>query len=421
MIIHLDIDSFFVSAHRTIDSRLLGKAVAVGGRSNLSIFDNKSNDKKVLSNNNGAFVSSILSKNSKNSDEYYKDQNGRIRGIITTSSYEARRYGVKTAMSVNEALMLCPHLIMIPPDYTLYHDLSQKLNRFLYTKTPHVEQFSIDEFFIDLSGYVADEEILDFAKSLKDEVFKNFKLPITIGISNTKWISKLATNDAKPDGIKIIYQDEVFDYIKDKPISAFPGIGKGYEKRLLINGIRKLGQVRDKKALFISWKKPGIQLYNRILGLDKERTLTRSSKKSIGIGRTFDAILDRDEIRRRIVILCRYISFLVFKEKVTPQTFFLKIRYEYKSKSKDYINTNRLFNEKYFKSAILELFDKIDIHPTHSLIQLNLTVSNFIENKNHSFNLFEYTNDKKNLELTNKINGLRDKYGIDIIKNATEL
>jgi len=421
MIIHLDIDSFFVSAHRILDKTLLGKAVAVGGRSNLSIFDKKPDIKKVISQNNGAFVSTILSKNSNNFEEYYKDANGKVRGIITTSSYEARKCGVKTAMSVSEALSFCPHLIMIPPDYTLYHDLSQKLNKYLYTKTPHVEQFSIDEFFIDLSGYVENSEIMDFAKELKDEVFEKFGLPISIGIANTKWIAKLATNDAKPDGIKIVQANEVFDYIKDKPISAFPGIGKGYEKKLLINGIRKLGQIRDKKELFYSWKKPGIQLYNRVLGLDREKTLTRNSKKSIGIGRTFDPIEDRKELKRRIIILCRYLSFLVFKQKVTPQTFFLQIRYEYNNKAKDYINTNRLFNEEFFKNSVLALFEKIDTHPTHYVIQLNLTVSNFVENKNHSFDIFEYENDKKNLELTKKINALRDKYGIDIIKNATEL
>ncbi len=421
MIIHLDIDSFFVSAHRTLDSTLLGKAVAVGGRSNTSIFDNKSNDKKVLSESNGAFVSSILTKNSKTSKEYYKDQNGRIRGIITTSSYEARKFGVRTAMSVNEALMLCPHLIMIPPDYSLYHDLSQKLNKYLYTKTPHVEQSSIDEFYIDLSGYIEDSDIENFAKELKKEVFEKFKLPISIGIANTKYIAKLATNGAKPDGIKIVQQNEVYDFIKDKAISEFPGIGKGTEKKLLAHGIRRLGQIRDKKELFYSWKKSGIQLYNRVLGLDKEKTQTKTSKKSIGIGRTFDPILDRLEINRRLVILCRYLSFLVFKEKVTPQTFFLQISYDYKSKSKDYINTNRLFNETYFKNSILKLFKDIDIHPTHHIVQLNLSVSNFTENRNHSFDLFEYEKDKKNLELANKINKLRDKYGIDIIKNATEL
>ena len=342
MIIHLDIDSFFVSAHRILDKRLLNKAVAVGGRSNLSIFDQKKKISNQISSNNGAFVSSILSKNELSSSEYFKDKDGRVRGIITTASYEARRYGIKTAMSVREALDLCPHLIMIPPDYTLYHELSEKLNKYLYTKTPYVEQFSIDEFFIDLTGWIEDKDMIAFANELKNEVKEKFALPISIGIANTKWIAKLATTDSKPDGIKEIKKDEVYNYIKDKPISSFPGIGKGYEKRLLVHGIRRLGQIRDKKELLYSWKKPGIQLYNRVLGIDNEKIVKRAGKKSIGIGRTFDPIQDRDEIKRRILILCRYISFLVYKQNVTPQTFFLKIRYEYRIKSKNYLNTKNL-------------------------------------------------------------------------------
>lgn len=421
MIIHLDIDSFFVSAHRTLDKRLLNKAVAVGGRSNLSIFDQKKKISNQISSNSGAFVSSILSKSDMSSNEYFKDKDGRIRGIITTASYEARRYGIKTAMSVREALDLCPHLIMIPPDYTLYHDLSEKLNKYLYTKTPYVEQFSIDEFFIDLTGWVDDKDMIDFANELKKEVKEKFDLPISIGIANTKWIAKLATTDSKPDGIKQIKKDEVYEYIKDKPISSFPGIGKGYENRLIVNGIRKLGQIRDKKELFYSWKKPGIQLYNRVLGIDNEKIVKRNDRKSIGIGRTFDPILNRDEIKRRVLILCRYISFLVFKQKVTPQTFFLKIRYEYRLKSKEYLNTNRVFSENYLKEEIMTLFRKIDIHPTHNIIQINITVSNFIENKQNSFNLFEYEKDLKKQLLESKLNSLRDKYGIDIIKNAVEL
>ena len=421
MIIHLDIDSFFVSAHRTLDKRLENKAVAVGGRSNLSIFQKKLQIKNDISSNTGAFVSSILSKNNTNAKEYFKDENGRIRGIITTSSYEARRYGVKTAMSVREALDLCPHLIMIAPDYSLYHDISQKLNKFLYTKTPHVEQFSIDEFFIDLSGYIDDKDIIDFANSLKKEIKMKFDLPISIGIANTKWIAKLATNDAKPFKVVYIPQDKVYEYIKDKPISSFPGIGKGYEKRLIVNGIRKLGQIKDKKELFYSWKKPGIQLYNRVLGLDNEKISKKSKKKSIGIGRTFDALSNRLEIKRRISILCRYISFLVFKQNVTPQTFFLKIRYEYRIKSKGNLNTNRVFSEYYLRKEIFSLFEKIDIHPSHNIIQINITVSNFLENRYDSFNIFEYSKDKELFNFNNTLNVLRDKYGLEIIKSANEL
>ena len=420
MIIHLDIDCFFVSAHRIFDKSLLNRAVAVGGRSNLSIFD-KGNTKREISTNSGAFVSSILTKNSLNSDEYYKDEKGRIRGIITTSSYEARACGVRTAMSVNEALSLCPHLKMIAPDYSLYHDLSKKLESYLYTKTPYVEQFSIDEFFIDVRGWVDEKDILLFSQNLKDEIWEKFRLPISIGISNTKYISKLATNEAKPNRIKMIKQEELYEYIKDKPISFFPGIGKAYERKLLANGIRKLGQIFDKKELFYSWKKPGIQLYNRVCGVDKEKVIAKTNSKSIGLGRSFDPIFCRVEIKRRVAILSRYISFLVNKQNITPQTFYLKIKYEYGAKSKEYINTNRLFNEIFFKESMQGLFEKIDNHKNRNIIQLNIIVSNFIENRQHSYNLFNYEEDKRNLELTKKLNKLRDKYGVDIIKNANEL
>ena len=153
MFIHLDLDCFFVSAHRTIDDSLFHIPVAVGGRSNLNIFSSKKEIRKI-SENSGAFVSTILTnEGQKTFKEYFVDENGKIRGIITTSSYEARAFGVKTAMSVNEALTLCPHLKMLPPNYPLYHELSTKLKELLIKEIPLVEQFSIDEFFGDISLY----------------------------------------------------------------------------------------------------------------------------------------------------------------------------------------------------------------------------------------------------------------------------
>ena len=421
MFIHLDLDSFFVSAHRSIDKSLENIPAAVGGRSNLNIFD-KQKAIRHISNSSGAFVSSILSSNDNTSSkEYFVDENGKIRGIITTSSYEARAYGVKTAMSVNEALSLCPHLKMIPPNYPLYHDLSHKLAILLRDKIPYLEQFSIDEFFGDVTGWIEDEDIFEFAKSLQIQIQTELGLPISIGIAKTKWIAKLATEYAKPVGIKIVHENEVGAFIKDIPISKFPGIGKGYQVRLKSYGISTLGQIKDKRELFYSWKKPGIQLYNRVCGIEREKISLEKSKKSIGIGRTFDPLHSREELKRRVTILCRYLSFLVIKAKVNPQTFSINIRYEYNIKSNDYINTNRLFNEAYFKKMMLELFDKNDNHKTHNVIQLNLTVSNFLENKLSSLNLFEYENDLKESKLTLGIQKLRTKFGIDIIKNASEL
>lgn len=173
MFLHLDLDCFFVSAHRTVDKTLEDIPAAVGGRSNLNIFSSKKEIRKI-SENGGAFVSTILTNEGEKSfKEYFVDENGRIRGIITTASYEARAFGVKTAMSVNEALRLCPKLKMIPPNYPLYHDLSKKLCELLKKEIPLVEQYSIDEFFGDLSGYIKEEEVEEFALKLKQKIKKS--------------------------------------------------------------------------------------------------------------------------------------------------------------------------------------------------------------------------------------------------------
>lgn len=421
MFIHLDLDCFFISAHRTIDKSLENIPAAVGGRSNLNIFSTKKEVRKI-SENSGAFVSTILTNEGQKSfQDYFVDENGKIRGIITTSSYEARAYGVRTAMSVNEALTLCPKLKMVPPNYPLYHELSQKLFKLLEHEIPLVEQFSIDEFFGDLSGYIEDSEVVDFAYNLKQKIANELGLPISIGIANTKFLSKLITEHAKPDGVKYVKKEDIKNFTRDIPIEEFPGIGKAYQIRLKGYGIKTLGDIEKKRELFYSWKKPGIELYNRVCGINDNQIIQHRDKKSIGIGRTFDKIYDRNEILRRVIILSRYLCFLVKKADVNPLTYAIKIKYESNIKSKDYVNVNRIFNEEDFKFNMKKLFIKNDNHKSHGIVQLNITVSNFTKPREFTYNLFEYENDLKKRELSNKIQGLRDKFGIDIIKNASEL
>lgn len=135
MIIHLDLDSFFASAHRSINPSLHNIPIAVGGRSNLKIFDKRKVNIKLYNSNSGAFVNPIFY-NDKDTDfeSFFIDKiEGveKIRGIITTASYEARAYGIKTGMSVNEAIGRCPSLTVLPPNYILYHELSYNLHQFL--------------------------------------------------------------------------------------------------------------------------------------------------------------------------------------------------------------------------------------------------------------------------------------------------
>ena len=422
MILHLDLDCFFAAAHRIDNPQLNNIPIAVGGRSNLSIFDTKK-QKRELSKIEGAFTSSILSTNDNMSfEEYFIDPDGKVRGIITTSSYEARAFGVKTAMPVAEALRWCPTLTVLPPNYPHYHELSHKLKKLLEKEIPSIEQFSIDEFFGDISGWIDDEDVVEFAQNLKQQIYDELKLPISIGIAKTKWIAKLATNDAKPNGVKLISPSFVDEYIHSKPVGEFCGIGKGYQEKLTTRGIKTLGQVKEKKELFYSWGKFGIQLYNRIIGEDTEQiSISKDKNKSIGLGRTFDPEFNRDEIKRRITILCRHLSFLAYKGNHNPMTFSLKIKYQYGDKAKDYINNNRTFTEQHLKQDMINIFDKIDNHPSHAVVQVNITLSNFQEDKAVTMDLFTLEEDSKQSKLTDSMQKLRDKFGIDIIKSGGEL
>jgi len=428
MKIHLDLDCFFASCERVMDPSLLGKPIAVGGRSDAKIFEKGYSHRKLYDKNSGAFVPNLFYSEQKNRQENFetvfmeKDQNKtKIRGILTTASYEGRAYGLKTGMSVYEALKLCPKLLVLPPNHLLYHEFSHKIYKFLKLKIPLVEQYSVDEFFGDLSGWVDDDDLFGFCESLKEEIFDKFGLPITIGIANSKWAAKLVTNSAKPFGVREVCLNEWDDFIKDMPIQKFPGLAKGYAKRLNSRGIEKLGEIKAAKNLFYSWKKPGIQLYKRILGIDNEQILPTYPRKSIGISRTFDPICDRAEIKRRITILARNLSYSVTKLHLSPTSYNLKIKYQDFLKQKYRITIDRLFNESFLKSLISEIFDKIDIYKSHKIIYVGIMVFNFMEYKQKPYDLLNFEKDLKFKRLGKSIQTLRDKYGIDVIKTACEI
>ena len=421
MFIHIDLDCYFVSAHRTLDKSLHNIPVAVGGKSNVDIFS-KTIVKRTMATNRASFSSKILdSEDEKSSNDYFVDENNKIRGIITSASYEARAFGVKTAMSVNEALKLCPNLKMIPPNYNLYDDLSSKLKELLELEIPLIEQFSIDEFFGDLTGYIKEDEAEDFAKKLKDKIFKELNLPCSIGLANTKYLSKLMTNEAKPNNIKLLKKENIEEFTKNILIENFTGIGKSFCEKLSGYNIKTLGDIRKNKNLFYSFGKVGVDTYNRVCGIKDSKLNITKEKKSIGIGRSFDVVFSRDELKRRVIILSRYLSFIVKKDGHNPLSFQIQIKYEYNIKTKAQENCNKIFNEFDFKNSMINLFLQADKHRNHGVIQLYITVFNFAKKGEHTYNLFEYEDDLKKDKLSKNIQNLREKFGIDILKSAFEL
>ena len=422
MFLHIDIDSFFASAERAVNPKLNGIPICVGSRSNLEIFNKKRTHIRLMNDNSGAFVTPVFYSDKKKTFENYFvdviDGRKKIRGIVTTASYEARAKGVKTAMPIAQALQLCPEMIVIPSNYPLYHKLSNQIHAFMRAHIPKVEQFSIDEFFCDVSGWKRDDEVYAFAQELQAKILAHFKIPVSVGISKAKWIAKLATESAKPYGVFEV--KDIDAYIEYIPIKAFPGIGKGFQKRLESHYIKTLGDIKRHKVLFESWKKPGIQLYGRVTGTDNEGINQKSERKSIGISRTFDAIADAEEIKRRIMIMARHIVYMVMAIEVNPTSYYLKINYEYGVKVKKTLTVDRIFSEKLFKETLSIMYDEI-VFPHKCAIKLSMNVSNFSGANLKTLSLLDFDYDDKEDTLYKNIHKLRERFGLDIIKTGNEL
>ena len=422
MFLHIDIDSFFASAERTVDASLKDIPIAVGSRSNLEIFNKKRTNIRLMNNNSGAFVTPVFySDKKKTFDSYFVDKiegRDKIRGIVTTASYEARAFGVKTAMPIAQALQLCPKMIVVPSNYPLYHKLSHQIHSFMLAHIPKVEQYSIDEFFGDVSGWIKDEDVYAFAQTLKIKIHDHFDIPVSIGISKAKWIAKLATESAKPYGVHEV--KNIDEYIENMPIKEFPGIGRSFQERLGKYYIATLGDVKRHKSLFYSWKKPGIQLYHRVTGTDNEGINSRGDRKSIGISRTFDAIHNENEVKRRIMIMARHIVYMVMAIEVNPTTYYLKINYEYGVKVKKSLTVDRIFSETLFKSILTEMYAEMS-YPEKGAIKLSLNVSNFTSQHKKTLSLMDLDEDIHENKLSKEIQKLRDRFGLDIIKTGDEL
>ncbi|MFA5461416.1 MAG: DNA polymerase IV [Sulfurimonas sp.] len=436
MKIHIDIDCFFVSAARIKEPFLEGKAVAIGGRSDTKIFNSEAKNQTVNLENSGSFVPTFYKpyeeKNKVNCGaregslgyddiDAFKDADGKIRGILTTSSYEARKYGIKTTMSIREALHLCPHLIIKAPNMSLYQQLSHELHEFLQTKIPLVEQASIDEFYGDLSGWVEDSEVPSFIAALKEEIKAVTKLPVSIGAAKTRYIAKLATTYAKPYGCRVIYENELERFIENIPVGEFAGIGKSMKEKLKSVQIHTLGELSRRRGTLESWGPYAKELYLRVSAERDDEITSKHIRKSIGISRTFDPLYDRDELRRRVHVLARHLSFAILKLKVIPTVFSLSLNYEMCQKSHKNISLCEIFTEKKFDSLCLRLFNEADVHKRLHLIRISINCSSFTRESRKELSLIGFEDDQKMHSLTNHSQDIREKYGIDMLKWGSEL
>lgn len=343
-IIHVDLDAFFASVEQRDNPKLKGKPVIVGGETN--------------------------------------------RGVVSTCSYEARKFGVHSAMPIFMAKKRCPHGIFVPVRYKRYIDVSKEVFKIFYDITDLVEPLSIDEAYLDVTDI--DETPMKIANLIKEQVMKKTGLTISVGISYNKFLAKLSSDWNKPDGIKIITKDMIPKTLEPLSIRKVYGIGKKSAEKLNKIGIFTIEDLLKlpKEYLIEFLGKYGNEVYDRIRGIDNRQVTPSRERKSIGREMTLEQdTKNKEYLRKHLFEFSKSISKTLMYKEVLAKTITVKTKtsdFENHTKSKtinEYINS---YKDIY--SIALDILEEIDMKEDIRLI--GLTVSNFSDHEMEQLSFF---------------------------------
>lgn len=285
-IIHMDQDAFFVSVEVRKDPSLVGKPVIIDGTSD--------------------------------------------RGVVSSCSYEARKFGVHSAMSSRMAKMLCPHAVFIRGNMDEYSKASHEVTDILKERVPLIEKASIDEHYIDMTGMDRFHSTKKYAHELRALVMNETGLPISFGLSVNKTVSKMATNECKPNGELNIAQPEVQGFLNPLSIRKIPGLGEKTFIKLSDMGIKKiftLAQIHPDQMTFLLGKS-GLSLLQKAHGIDNSPVVPYSEQKSIGTQCTFHAdSIDIEMINNLLVAQVMDVAFQLREKKKLTSCVTVTIRY----------------------------------------------------------------------------------------------
>ena len=257
----------------------------------------------------------------------------RRSGIILAANYEARKFGVKTTMVLYEALRLCPGLVLVPPEHSFYEEKSREVMKILRNYSPVVEQNSIDEAWLDLSGCEAlfgDPQTI--AKRIMQNIINDLDLWCSIGISDNKFLAKMASERKKPLGITEIWEKDVPEMLWPLPVREMYGIGKQTEKKLLTLGINTIGDIAafDQKTLIKLLGKYGDELYRLSNGKDSTPVTENPYHESKSISRSTTLLEDTVDIeyaKKVILHLSEEIGNEARKQGLKGKTVSIDIKY----------------------------------------------------------------------------------------------
>jgi len=286
-IIHVDMDAFYASVAQMDNPELIGKAIAVGG--------------------------------------------GGTRGVISAASYEARKFGVKSAMSGRLAIKLCPELIFVKTDFTRYTEISKRIRKIFFEYTDLVEPLSLDEAYLDVTeNKIGMPSATLLAQKIRQQIYDEVGLTASAGISINKFVAKVASDYNKPNGQKTVNPEEVFQFLEDLDIRKFYGVGKVTAEKMYQKGIFTGKDLKTKSADYLEehFGKSGRSYYHIVRGIHNSKVKPNRVRKSLAAERTFSKNLSSEIFMlEKLEHIAEEVSKRLIKSKVAGKTITLKIKY----------------------------------------------------------------------------------------------
>jgi DNA polymerase-4 len=374
-IAHIDLDCFFVSVERISNPSLIGKPVVVGG-------------------------------------------SAEGRGVIASASYEARKYGVRSAMSTAQALRLCPHLIVVHGHHSEYSSYSNRLYKRMLDIAPIVERASIDEMYLDFTGCESlfKNDLPGYMIELQQIVLKEFNLPCTIALASNKLVAKIAVNQVKPNGVTFIPHGAEENYLAPLPIGVIPGVGKKTEEILKRNGFQIVEDLQkvNPKSLQNLLGINGDWIYKASHGIGSSQLEVEHTAKSISKVETFPKdISETAELEKILHELVQSVSCSLRDKSWKASVITVKYRTsDFKTYSKQRKTEPTNFDPDIFDIAKSMLGQLHDGNRKVRLIGVGL--SGFVSDSQLSPDLF--SNTEKQDSAMKALDSLRKKFGDDAIK-----
>ncbi|MBY0435125.1 MAG: DNA polymerase IV [Cyclobacteriaceae bacterium] len=375
-VIHLDLDAFFVAVECKNEPRLKGRPLIVGGNSR--------------------------------------------RGVVAACSYEARRFGVHSAMPMYLALQLCPDAKVISGDVEAYSQNSHLVTEIIADKAPAFEKASIDEFYIDASGMDRFFNTFKWAVELRQQIIKQAGLPISMAMSVNKLVSKVATGELKPNAEKKIPAGDEKDFLAPLAIDKIPMVGKQTASFLYDMGVRTVATLREMPLPFLisAFGKHGISLWNKAHGIDDSPVVSYSEQKSISTESTFETdTIDVKKLKSILIAMVEKVAFQLREQKKLASCITVKIRYANFDTETRQVHVPYTSSDHVILRVVQELFDKL--YNRRMLIRLvGVRLSNLV-NGNHQISLFDDT--EEDINLYEAMDYIKHKHGVDKLVRATTL